>query len=54
MLSAVKMALQAMRCRPARAWMVRHLRLSFGTRGVCADIINAKRICRDTVVQIDR
>ena len=54
MLSAVKMALQAMRCRPARAWIVRHLRLSFGKRGVWADIINAKRICRDAVVQIDQ
>ena len=53
-LSAVKMALQAMRCRPARAWIVRHLRLSFGKRGVWADIINAKRICRDAVVQIDQ
>ena len=53
-LSAVKMALPAMRCRPARAWIVRHLRLSFGKRGVWADIINAKRICRDAVIQIDQ
>ena len=43
-LSALKMALQAMCCRPARAWIVRHLRLSFGKRGVWAGIINAKRI----------
>ena len=54
MLSSVKMALQAMRCKPARAWIVRHLRLSFGKRGVWADFINAKRICRDAVVQIDQ
>ena len=53
-LSAVKMALQAMRCRPARAWIVRHLRLCFGKRGVWADLINAKRICRDALVQIDQ
>ena len=53
-LSAVKVALQAMRCRPARAWIVRHLRLCFGKRGVWADCVNAKRICRDAVVQIDR
>ena len=53
-LSAVKMTLQAMRCRPARAWIVRHLMLSFGKRWVWADIINAKRICRDAVVQIDQ
>ena len=54
MLSAVKMALQAMRCKPAMAWIVRHLRLSFGKRGVWADFVNAKRICRDAVVQIDQ
>ena len=53
-LSSVKMALQAMRCKPAIAWIVRHLRLSFGKRGVWADFINAKRICRDAVVQIDQ
>ena len=29
-LSAVRMALQAMRCRPAKAWIVRHHRMSFG------------------------
>ena len=38
-LSAVKMALQAMRCKPARVW---------------ADCINAKRNFRDAVVQIDQ
>ena len=32
-LSAVRMALQAMRCRPAKAWIVRHLILSCGKRG---------------------
>ena len=53
-LSSVKMALQAMRCKPAIACIVRHLRLSFGKRGVWADFINAKRICRDAVVQIDQ
>ena len=53
-LSSVKVALQAMRCRPARAWIVRHLRLSFGKRGVWADCVNAKRTCRDAVVQIDQ
>ena len=53
-LSSVKMALQAMRCKPARPWIVRHLRLSFGKRGVWSDLINAKRICRDAVVQIDQ
>ena len=51
-LSAVKMALQVMRCKPARAWIVRHLRLSFGKRGVWADFVNAQRICRDALVQI--
>ena len=53
-LSSVKMALQAMRCKPARAWIVRHLRLSFGKRGVWSDFINAKRIFRDAVVHIDQ
>ena len=53
-LSSVKMALQAMRCKPARAWIVRHLRLCFGKRGVWSDLINAKKICRDAVVQVDR
>ena len=53
-LSAVKMALQATRCKPARAWIVRHLMLSFGKRGVWADFVNAKRICRDAVVPIDQ
>ena len=54
MLSSVKMALQAMRCKPARAWVVRHLRLCFGKRGVWSDLINAKRICRDAVVHVDQ
>ena len=53
-LSSVKMALQAMRCKPARAWIVRHLRLCFGKRGVWSDLINAKRICRDAVVHVDQ
>ena len=53
-LSSVKMALQAMRCKPARAWIVRHLKLSFGKRGVWSNLINAKRICRDAVVHIDQ
>ena len=33
---------------------MRHLRLSFGKRGVWSDLINAKRICRDAVVHIDQ
>ena len=53
-LSSVKMALQAMRCKPARAWVVRHLRICFGKRGVWSDLINAKRICRDAVVHVDQ
>ena len=53
-LSAVRTALQSMRCRLARAWIVRHLRMSFGKRGVWADVINAKKICRGAVVPIDR
>ena len=53
-LSSVKMALQAIRCKPARAWIVRHLRLCFGKRGVWSDLINAKRICRDAVMQVDQ
>ena len=51
-LSSVRMALQAMRCKPARAWIVRHLKLCFGKRGVWSDLINAKKICREAVVQV--
>ena len=53
-LSAVKAAPQAMRCWLARAWIVRHLRVSFGKRGVWADVINAKRICHGAVVLIEQ
>ena len=53
-LSAVRMALQPMRCRPAKAWIVRHLKMRFGKRGVWADVINAKRICRDAVVPLEQ
>ena len=53
-LSAVRMAPQAMRCRPAKAWIVRHLKMRFGKRGVWADVINAKRICRDAVVPLEQ
>ena len=53
-LSAVKTAIQAMRCRPARAFFVRHFKMSFGKRGVWADVINAKRVCRDVVVPIEQ
>ena len=52
--SAVRMALQAMRGRPAKAWIVRHFRMSFAKRGVWADVINAKRFCRDAVVPIEQ
>ena len=47
-LSSIKMALQAMRCKPARAWIVRHLRLCFGKRGVWSDLIS------DAVVHVDQ
>ena len=47
-LSAVKTATQAMRCRP------RHLKMCFGKRWERADGINAKRICRDAVVPIEQ
>ena len=34
--------------------IVRHLRVSFEKRGVWADVIHGKRICRDAVVSIER
>ena len=32
----------------------RHLKVSFGKRGVWADVVNAKRICRDAVVPFEQ